>query len=246
MSDVVLNTIDLVKKYRGKAALVNVCLEIKKGQIYGLIGNNGAGKTTLIRVVCGIAPPTSGEIELFGSKTELASARKRMGVVLDNPGILSNLNAYENMVAQCILTKANKNKISEILDIVGLEDMKGKKAKTFSLGMKRRLSIGMALVNNPEFLVLDEPTNGLDPSGINDMRKILKLMVKEKGVTILISSHILAELSNLATDYGVLNNGELIKQFSSDELNKIVTDRKTTLENYFLSLIDATRKKEVR
>ena len=246
MAEAVIKTKGLVKKYQGFPVLDDLNIEVGKGQIYGLVGNNGAGKTTLIRIMCGMVKPTAGELELFGSPSNLLAARKRIGVVLDNPGILLNMNAYENMVAQCILTGADKSKIQNILKLVDLQDTNKLIAKKFSLGMKRRLSLARAFVNEPEILILDEPTNGLDPSGIKELRDVLLGLARQRGVTILISSHIIAELSNLATNYGVLANGRIIKNFSAEELNNIVSSRGITLENYFISILNTARSKGVR
>lgn len=214
----VLQTVDITKKFAKKTAVSSVNMTIKKGDIYGFIGRNGAGKTTLIKMLVGLSSPTSGSIELFGSK-HLNKARQKIGTVIEAPAFVPNLSARQNMLIQWkLLGSKDKSIIDETLKLVGLSDVGRKKVKKFSLGMKQRLGIAMTLMGDPELLILDEPTNGLDPEGIIEVRNMLKRINQEKGLTILISSHILGELSKLATRYGIINDGVLIDEFTGDEL----------------------------
>ncbi|MGG5460893.1 ATP-binding cassette domain-containing protein [Clostridium sp. B9] len=228
--DYVLKTYNLSKKYGRKFAVQGVNLNIKKGDIYGFIGKNGAGKTSLIRMITGLSSITNGGIELFGqdSPKDIINGRKRIGSLIENPAFYSNMTACENMeLLRLQKGIPGKKCIEEKLALVGLDKVEKKKIKNFSLGMKQKLGIAMALLGDPEFLILDEPTNGLDPMGIIELRELLKQLNSDKGITILISSHILGELSQLATCYGIINNGELVEEISSDELNERC---KTSLE----------------
>lgn len=221
MSEFVLRTRNLCKSYSGKLAVDNVNMEIKRGQIYGFIGKNGAGKTTLMRMVCNLASSTKGEIELFGNSDPLylAKARHKIGSMIENPALFPNMTAFENIETQRRLIGATgKGLIEDTLKLVGLSDTGKKKVKAFSLGMKQRVGLAVALLNSPNFLVLDEPINGMDPTGIAEIRETLKRLVSERNVTILISSHILSELNLLATNYGIINKGKLIKQISAEAL----------------------------
>lgn len=211
---------NLTRTFSKKVAVSDVSMNISKGDIYGFIGKNGAGKTTLMKMLVGLIAPTSGTIELFNSEN-LNAGRKKIGTVIESPCFIPNLSARENLKFQCMLV-GNKDKsvIDDTLKLVDLDNVGKKKAKRFSLGMKQRLGIAMALIGDPEFLVLDEPTNGLDPEGIIEMRNMIKRLNKEKGITVLISSHILGELSKLATRYGIINDGKLIEEFTEQELRE--------------------------
>ena len=218
-----LTTHNLTKRYRKFTALDNVNMTVPKGAIYGFIGKNGAGKTTLIRVICGLQAPTQGDYTLLGAdyadKKNLSKVRKHIGAIVETPAVYPDMTAYENMKHQSIIVgNPSFDQISELLSFVGLEDTGKKKVKNFSLGMRQRLSIAMTLVGNPDFLVLDEPTNGLDPQGIVEIRELILKLNKEKNITFLISSHILGELSRLATHYGFIDNGKLIKELTASEL----------------------------
>ncbi len=222
MSEYVLETSELTKTYARKNAVDHINLKIRKGDIYGFIGKNGAGKTTTIKMVVGLNNPTSGKMKLFGSEN-LQEGRKKVGTVIENPAIYPYLSARQNIEAQRIMKGVKDKSITDdLLDIVGLKDTGRKKAKNFSLGMKQRLAIALALVGDPEFLLLDEPINGLDPTGIKDIRELILKLNREAGITILISSHILGELAKIATAYGVINNGVLVEQFSAEELREKV------------------------
>jgi ABC-2 type transport system ATP-binding protein len=223
MNEYVLKTNQFSKKYQNKMALNKVNLEIKKGSIYGFIGQNGAGKSTLIRLITGLGYPTSGTFELFGetNEREQIEARKRVGTIIEGPALYPNMTASENLEAHRLLKGIpGKECVEKTLTLVGLQDTGKKKAKNFSLGMKQRLGLAIALLGDPEFLILDEPINGLDPMGVVEIRELLKKLNQEYGITILISSHILSELHLLATHYGIIHEGELLEQLSAKELNE--------------------------
>ena len=223
MNETILQTRGVTKKYAGKAAVANVSMNIKKGDIYGLIGRNGAGKTTLMRLIAALSAADNGEIELFGetSAAGLNGARRRMGCVIETPALYPNLTAVQNLEYYRILRGIpDKSIIEKALTTVSLTDTGKKKFKNFSLGMKQRLGLALALLNNPDFIILDEPINGLDPMGIVEMRETFKKLNQEHGITIMISSHILSELSMTATRYGIINDGKLIKELTNDELKE--------------------------
>ena len=213
----VLRTNKLTKRFGAKCAVNRVSMQIRKGEIYGFIGKNGAGKTTLMRLVLGAAMPSDGDIELFGGE-ELSRARHRIGALLEYPCLYKGCSAYENLKRFSLLTGNTRDELLEILDLVGLKNVGKKKVGKFSLGMKQRLAIGVALLGHPEFLVLDEPVNGLDPAGIKEIRDVILRLNREKGVTFLISSHLLDELSKIVTTYGIIKDGVLIEQISAEEL----------------------------
>lgn len=214
----VLRTQNLTKQFGEKTAVKNVSMQIKKGEIYGFIGKNGAGKTTLMRLVLGAAMPTGGSIELFGGEESENEARHRIGALLEYPCIYKNCTALENLRRFAILTGTDTDELEDILDLVGLKGVGKKKAGQFSLGMKQRLAIGIALLGHPEFLVLDEPINGLDPAGIKEIRDVILVLNQKKGVTFLVSSHLLDELSKIVTTYGIIKDGVLIEQITAKEL----------------------------
>lgn len=220
--DYVLRTDALGKSYKHFKALNGLSMNIPKGAIYGFVGKNGAGKTTLIRLICGLQTPTSGSYTLYGRKNtdkEIAKSRRRMGAVVETPSVYLDMTAEDNLKQQYrILGLPSFDGLYEILELVGLSDTGKKKAKNFSLGMRQRLGIAIALVGDPDFLVLDEPVNGLDPQGIVEMRELILKLNREKQITFLISSHILDELSRLATHYGFIDRGSLVKEISMEEL----------------------------
>ncbi len=232
MSEYVLQTYDLTKTYARRNVVDHINLKIRKGDIYGFIGKNGAGKTTTIKMAVGLAAPSSGEIELFGSK-ELQEGRKKIGTVIENPTLYPYLNARQNIEVHRIMKGVTDKSITdELLEVVGLKNTGRKKAKNFSLGMKQRLAIALALVGDPEFLFLDEPINGLDPTGIKDVRELIIKLNQEAGITIMISSHILGELSKMATCYGVISEGKLVDEFTAEELkDRVRSCIKLTVNN---------------
>lgn len=215
----IVETKNLVKKFPNKLAVNQVNMHIKKGDIYGFIGKNGAGKTTTMKLLLGLIRPTSGEIVLFGNK-KLNVGRKMIGSLIEVPGLYKNCTAYENLKRFSILYGGNEKDIQEILEMVGLSNTKERKVKDFSLGMKQRLGIAIALLGNPKLLVLDEPINGLDPAGIKEIRDTILRLNKEKKVTFLISSHLLDELSKIVTTYGIVNDGVLVEEIEAKELEK--------------------------
>lgn len=220
-----LTTHNLTKRYRKFTALDNVNMTVPKGAIYGLVGRNGAGKTTLIRVICGLQAPTQGDYTLFDSKygneKVLARARKRIGAIVETPALYNSMTARENLLNHAILLGLpSTDKIDDLLKLVGLEDTGKKKVKNFSLGMRQRLGIALTLVGNPDLILLDEPTNGLDPQGIVEIRELILKLNKEHGVSFVISSHILGELSKLATDYGFIEKGRLICEMTAEQLEE--------------------------
>ena len=213
--DYVIETKALTKKYGERAVVNQVSVHVKKGDIYGLIGKNGAGKTTLMRLILGLAVPTSGEVILFGGEKP-ASARKKIGSLVEAPALYKNETAYENMKRFSYLAPTSDDEIKRLLEFVGLGDTGTKKAGAFSLGMKQRLGIAIALLGDPEILILDEPINGLDPAGIREIRNTITEL-NEKGITFMISSHILDELGKIATNYGIVNDG-VLEEISAKEL----------------------------
>ncbi len=218
----VLETDALTKRYRKFTALNGLSMHVPKGSIYGFIGRNGAGKTTLIRLICGLQEPTDGSFELYGAQNgakEIYKARRRIGALVETPAIYRDMTAKENLKQQYrVLGLPSFDKIEELLTLVGLSDSDKKKAGHFSLGMRQRLAIAIALCGDPDFLVLDEPMNGLDPQGIIEMRELILKLNREKQVTVLVSSHILDELSKVATHYGFIDKGSIIKEMSAEEL----------------------------
>lgn len=218
----VLKTNDLKKEYRNFTALNGVSMSVPKGAIYGFVGKNGAGKTTLIRLICGLQSPTSGDFELYGIKNtdkNISRSRRRIGAVVETPSVYLDMTAEDNLKQQYrILGMPSFDGINELLKLVGLENTGRKKARNFSLGMRQRLGLAVALCGSPDFLVLDEPINGLDPQGIIEIRELILKLNREKQITVLISSHILDELSKLATHYGFIDSGKIVREMSAEEL----------------------------
>ncbi|EWM54398.1 ABC transporter ATP-binding protein [Ruminococcus flavefaciens] len=220
--DYVLKTKDLCKQYKDFKALKGLTMNVPKGAIYGFVGRNGAGKTTLIRIICGIQFSTSGSFELYGVKdsdSAISETRRRMGAIVETPSIFPYLTARENLEMQYdIMGMPDYSSIDGLLELVGLKNTGKKLAKNFSLGMRQRLAIAVALCGNPDLLIFDEPINGLDPQGIIEIRELILKLNKERNITILISSHILDELAKLATHYGFIDNGSIVREMSAEEL----------------------------
>lgn len=220
--DYILKANALCKNYKNFKALNGLSMNIPKGAIYGFVGKNGAGKTTLIRLICGLQQPTSGEYILYGRKNtdkEIVKSRRRMGAVVEAPSVYPDMTAEENLRQQYrILGLPSYDGIADILKLVRLEDTGKKKVKNFSLGMRQRMGIAIALAGDPDFLVLDEPVNGLDPQGIIEVRELILKLNRERQITVLISSHILDELSKLATHYGFIDSGRMVKEMSAEDL----------------------------
>lgn len=224
MSEYIIETTDLTKSFNSKKACDEVSMHVKRGDIYGFIGRNGAGKTTVMKLILGLLTPNKGNISLFGSTTNLNESRKKIGSLVETPALYKNATALENMKRYAILFDGKEEEIKEILDLVGLANTGKKPAGRFSLGMKQRLGIAIALLGNPEILILDEPINGLDPAGIKEVRDTILKLNKEKGVTFLISSHLLDELGKITTTYGIINNGKLVEEIDAEELKRRCED----------------------
>lgn len=221
--DHILTARSLGKRYKNFKALDDFSIHVPKGAIYGFIGKNGAGKTTFIRLACGLQEPSAGSYTLYGTENTdpgISRCRRRMGAVVETPSIYQDMTAEDNLKEQYrIIGLPSFDSIPDLLRLVGLENTGKKKAKHFSLGMKQRLGIAIALAGNPDFLILDEPVNGLDPQGIIEVRELILKLNREKGITFLISSHILDELSRLATHYGFIDSGHMVKEISAAELD---------------------------
>lgn len=215
MMNYILTTENLTKKYGEKIAAGNINIHIREGEIYGLIGRNGAGKTTVMRMISGLSSPTSGGYTIHGEH------RNGIGVLIESPGLYNNRSAFENVKIKCIAMGCySKEYVEELLTLVGLSNTGKKKAKSFSLGMRQRLGIALALTGDPKLIVLDEPINGLDPQGIVEVRETLERLRDEKGITVMVSSHILEELGKVADSFGIINNGELIEEITAEEMER--------------------------
>ena len=224
MSNSVILTKNVNKIYKHTQALQDFSININKGDIYGLIGPNGAGKSTFIKIVTGLTTPTSGTLELFGSK-DLENERNKIGSIIEMPSFFKNLTARENLIYYCKQFGCNEDIVDKCLEKVKLYNVRNsKKFREYSLGMKQRLGIALALMNNPSLVILDEPTNGLDPVGISELREIIKEL-NDNGVTFIICSHILSELAQIATKFGVINEGKFVKEFTKDDLAEMVSDK---------------------
>lgn len=219
-----VETKGLTKLYGGKAAVKDLNLRVGEGQIYGFIGRNGAGKSTTLKMISGLASPTQGEVSLFGKPISNPVVRRRLGVLIEAAGLYPNMTARQNVVmkAKC-MGLAEEKSVDQVLELTGLSDTGKKQVKHFSMGMKQRLGVALALLGNPDLLILDEPINGLDPEGIKELRQLV-LKLQEEGKTILLSSHILGELSKIATNYGIIKDGELMEQITRSELEEKCQD----------------------
>lgn len=237
MSNIIVKFSHVNKKYKNDQALKNCSFELKKGKIYGLIGKNGAGKTTIMRIIAGLSIPTSGEITLFG-ENQKGRLSRRIGSLIESPTLNGGMSAEENLKFYKMLYGVGENQNQRLLTLVGLEDVGQKKVKDFSLGMKQRLGIAIAMIGNPEFVMLDEPINGLDPIGVIEIRNLIKRMCNEFGITVLISSHNLPELYQTATDYIIIDKGEVKQQITLEELEQ---EKKENLEEYFIAVIEGEK-----
>ena len=238
----IIETRGVVKKYGEKLAVNNVSIHVRRGDIYGLIGKNGAGKTSLMKLILGITFPSSGQIELFGGEP-LDKARRRIGSLIEEPGLFKNCTAYENMLRYSILIGSDKNAIPGLLEIVGLADTGKKQTRSFSQGMKQRLGIAIAMLGEPEIMILDEPINGLDPAGIKEIRDTILRLNHEKGVTFIISSHLLDELAKVVNNYGIINNGLLVEEITAAALEEKCSRQIKILTNDSYATLDLLRKK---
>lgn len=219
-----VQTIGLTKTYKEKSVVKDLNLNVRQGDIYGLIGRNGSGKSTTLKMIGGLVRPSEGEIRLFGKPVGDPLVRRRFGVLIEEPGLYPNMTARQNVVmkAKCI-GLADEKSVDGVLEMTGLSDTGKKYVKHFSMGMKQRLGVALALLGNPDLLILDEPINGLDPEGIQELRRLI-LRLNEEGKTILISSHILGELSKISTNYGIIKDGEMMEQISKEELEERCQD----------------------
>lgn len=223
----ILRTTQLTKTFQGKEVVSNVDMNIRKGEIYGFLGPNGAGKTTVMKMITNLVQPTGGEIEVFGEKLTSSSYHLlgRMGTIIEYPIFYDKLKARENLELHCeYMGYYNKKSIDEALEMVNLRNIDHKAVKDFSLGMKQRLGLARAIITKPELLILDEPINGLDPMGIKEIRDLFKILSKEYGITLLVSSHILGEMEQMADTIGVINNGRLIQEVSMDQVRETNTE----------------------
>ena len=245
----IIETKDITKKYGKYQVLNKLSVHVKENSIYGLIGKNGAGKTTLIRIICGLQDPTNGTYfinKIDNKAKDISLVRKKIGAIIERPSIYEEMNAKDNIICQMKLVGlTNYQDVSKFLDVVGLSNVGNKKVRYYSLGMKQRLGIALALVNNPNILILDEPINGLDPEGIIEIRELILKLNKEKHITILISSHYLDELSKVATHYGFIDKGRIIEEISSEELNKKLTSFIELKVNNLKSFTDFFKKNNI-
>ena len=251
MAETVFSTKDLTKQYGSICVVNHVSMSVNKGDIYGFIGINGAGKTTFMRMICGLIQPTEGSMELFGvtGEEKMQEARKKMGALIEHPAIYTNMSAMENLEIQRRYMEVDmgedpKKALGELLELVGLQDVGRKKAGKFSMGMKQRLGLALALIGNPECIILDEPSVGLDPLGVVELRELLLRLNRERNLTIFFSSHNLSEMARLATRYSFLHRGELVKELTAEELEQQCQGR--DLESYFVDLIAACKSKGVQ
>ena len=221
----VIETYGLEKMYSGKRAVNHFDMHVSKGDIYGFVGLNGAGKSTVMKMLAGLAQPTAGEIRLFGD-TAGSEAVRRMGVLVEAPGLYGNMTAYDNMMLKALALGLvePKRKVEELLGFVGLGNVGKKKTKQFSMGMKQRLGLGLALLGDPDLLLLDEPLNGLDPEGAREIRELIMRLNAERGITVVISSHILEQLGRMATRYGVIRNGQMVRELTATEVEQECSD----------------------
>ena len=235
---IVLDSKNISKSYKNVQVLNNISIKIEKGNVYGLVGENGSGKTTFMRLITGLQNPTSGEYSLFNvnfNDKKIIQSRKKVAGIIEAPSFFPNFTAFDNLKFQATLlnVKTTNEELKSILTSVGLSDstLDKKKVKNFSLGMKQRLAIAMCLIGKPEFLILDEPINGLDPEGVAEIRKLINHLSQDKKITILISSHILSELSKVATKYGFIHKGKLVQEISAEELENRVSKKTLIIVN---------------
>lgn len=235
----ILKMSNITKRYTERVAVKNINLKIHRGDIYALIGHNGAGKTTLMKIITSIIEPTSGNIKYLSQKnSHHTTVNNRIGALVEEPGLMTNLTGFDNLKVKALCMGIQSNTvIYELLTVVGLQNDAAVKVKRYSLGMKQRLGIAMALVGNPEILILDEPINGLDPEGILFVRELIKKINKEQNVTIIISSHILTELYKVATKYAFLKNGELVANMSYHQIKKMCDTNKQTIDEYYFEIM---------
>lgn len=231
---------NLKKRYGIKTVLDNINITIKEGEIYGIIGNNGAGKSTLLKLICGFTNLTAGEISI---SPNLISKKSNVGCLIEKPGLFLDMTAYENIKAKALFLnlKYSKKDIQDLIKLVGLEEVGKKRVRAFSMGMKQRLGIAIALVGNPKLLILDEPINGLDPQGIKEIRQLILKLHNEKDITFMISSHILDELAKVATRFCIIHKGKIIKECTKDQFMLECADK--DIDDYYLEIINSSEEK---
>lgn len=244
--DHIVVTNELTKRFKEQTAVEAVDFAIQEGEIYGLVGRNGAGKTSFMKMISGLSHPTSGSFSLFGTeccKTSNKELYRKVGSLIETPGFFGNMSAYDNLClkAYCTQIEDKEKHISQLLELVNLQSVGRKKVKNFSLGMKQRLGVAMALVGNPSLLILDEPINGLDPQGIAEMRDLILKLNEAYQMTVIISSHILEELSKIATSYGILDHGKLIYENSKEGLEKECREKGVSLEEFYFQITGGKR-----
>lgn len=242
----IVETDKLTKKFGKQTAVKEVNINIRKGEIYGLVGRNGAGKTSFMKIISGLSHPTSGSFSLFEMECYKVASKNlytKIGSLIETPGFFENMSAHDNLLlkAYCTQIEDKKKHITQLLELVDLQNAGKKKVKNFSLGMKQRLGVAMALVGNPKLLILDEPINGLDPQGIAEMRDLILKLNKEYQITVIISSHILEELSKMVTSYGILDHGKLIYQNSKEGLEKECKQKGISLEEFYFQITGGKR-----
>ena len=222
----VIQTMALSKRYKDRWAVDHLDLRVEQGDIYGFIGQNGAGKSTTLKLLCGLVRPTQGEALIFGKPVRDSVARRRVGALIERPGLYPDLSGRENLRLYATLLGLDnpERQVKDILKTVGLSSEEKKPVRHYSMGMKQRLGVALALLGGPDLLLLDEPINGLDPEGIREMRELLLRLNRERGLTILVSSHILGELSKIATRYGIIQQGRMVEQITTAELEQKCTD----------------------
>lgn len=224
--ETVLRTVGLTKRYRGRAVVDDLNLAVAKGEVYGFVGPNGAGKSTAMKMICGDVLPSSGTVELFGKVEPAGMTSMRVGSVIEGPGLHPELSGFDNVMCRAVaLGLVNpRAAVAEVIEMVGLAEAASKRAKSYSLGMKQRLGLALALVGGPDLLMLDEPFNGLDPQGVHDIRTLILNLNETRGTTVFISSHVLDQLARMVTRYGVIRNGRLVREMSADEVESAGTD----------------------
>lgn len=222
----VIETAGLSKSYGRKRVVEALDLMVRRGEIYGFVGRNGAGKSTVMKMLAGLAIPTEGRISMFGEPLAPGSASRRVGALIESPGVLPGLNGFDNVMCRALSLGVvdAKHASSEALSMVGLADVAKKRVKSYSLGMKQRLGLALALVGSPDLLLLDEPFNGLDPQGVREVRDLVTTLARDRGVTVFISSHVLDQLERMVTRYGVLREGRLVKELSAEEVERACAD----------------------
>ena len=222
----VVETCGLKKTYGSKIAVDQFNMHVKQGDIYGFVGRNGAGKSTVMKMLAGLARPTDGEARVFGSSPETAGGAQRIGALIESPGLYGGMTAFDNMMLKAldIGLVDPKESVTNLLSFVGLESVGKKKTKNFSMGMKQRLGLALALLGNPDLLLLDEPLNGLDPEGAREIRQLIVRLNEDRGVTVIISSHVLEQLGKMATTYGVIREGRMVRELSAEEVERECSD----------------------